>query len=306
MSKDIDPTRRSLIAGGASLAAAGFATSVSAQGTASAAGELSGQTAIVTGAARAIGRATAIQLAQAGADVVLVDISDPDAIEHLSYDLASQGDLDEAVAATQATGGRALGITADVRSMADMNRVVADAEAAFDRPVDIFVANAGIVPAAPLSEMSDAQWRDTIDVNLTGVANGLRAVMPGMMDRGQGRIMATSSTAGRHGMGGRSHYAASKWGLIGLIKSAAMEAGPSNVTVNAVSPTAVETIRMPQGEALERANEFLTTHYNVMPIGFLPPEAIADAFLFLASQRAQYITGEVIEVAAGANARFTA
>ncbi|QPH54524.1 SDR family NAD(P)-dependent oxidoreductase [Pontivivens ytuae] len=307
MTDETDPTRRALLTTGTvAAAAAGLgATAARAQGAAPE-GELAGRTALVTGAARAIGRATAVALAEAGADVALLDIADPDAIDGLAYPLASQADLDEAVAAVEATGRRALPIVADVRSYEANRDAVAQAEATFGRPLDIFVANAALVPAASLDQMTDAQWRDCIDVNLTGVANGMRAALPGMAERGSGRFLATSSTGGRHGMGGRAHYAASKWGLIGLIKSAAMEYGPSNVTVNAVSPTAVESVRMPQGEALERAAEYLTTHYNTMPIAFLPPEAIADSFVFLASDRAQYITGEIVEVAAGANARFTA
>ncbi len=307
MTDTFNTTRRNLIAGtAAGIATAGLATRAAAQGTATSQGELAGQTAIVTGAARAIGRATAVALAEQGADVALLDIADPDAIDDIGYPLASRADLDEAVALVEATGQRAIPIVADVRSFEAMQEAVVQTETAFGRPLDIYVANAALVPAASLTEMTSAQWRDCIDVNLTGVANGMRAVLPGMMERESGRFLATSSTGGRHGMAGRAHYIASKWGLIGLIKSAAIEAGPSNVTVNAVSPTAVDSVRKPTGEALARAEDYLTTHYNTMPIAFLPPEAIADSFVFLASRRAQYITGEIIEVAAGANARFTA
>ena len=270
------------------------------------AGPLAGNTAIVTGAARAIGRAIAVDFARLGADVALLDIADPGAIEGIGYPLASQADLDEAVALVEAEGRAAVPIVADVRDSAALRRAVDTAERAFGRPLDIAAVNAGIVTRATLSEMSDQQWRDAIDVNLTGAANTIRAVMPGMMARRSGRIIATASSVGRHGTPGNSHYVASKWGLIGLVKSAALEAGPSTVTVNAVAPTAVDSIRKPTGEALERANAFLTNHYNALPVGFLEPKSVADAVSFLASPRAAFITGEILDVAAGANARYTA
>ncbi len=192
--------------------------------------------------------------------MTLLDIADPDAIPHLKDPLASRADLDEAVSLVQASGRRAIPIVADVRIAEDMVRVLRDTEAAFGRPLDIFVANVGAVPAVLPSDMTDTQWEDKMAMNLTGVANGMRTALPGMIARESGRFLATSSTAGRLGMGGRSHSAALKWGLIGLLKSAAMEAGPANVMVNAVSPTAVESVGMPQGEAPERANTVLTTH----------------------------------------------
>ncbi len=308
-----DPSRRAAITGGAALAAGAAAASLGTTSAAAqtqsgptAAKQLAGQTALVTGAARAIGRAIAIELGKEGADVALLDIADPDAIPGIGYPLASREDLDEAVSLVEATGSRAIPIVGDVRDSAAMTNAVAETERAFGRPLDIACVNAGIVPRAALSEMTDQQWRDAIDVNLTGAANTIRAAMPGMAARGSGRIIATASSVGRHGQAGISHYVASKWGLIGLVKSAALEAGPSNVTVNAVAPTAVDSVRKPTGEALERANAYLTSYYNALPIAFLEPDAVAHAVVFLASPKAAFVTGEIMDIAAGANARYTA
>lgn len=305
-----DLTRRAAFTGGALMAAgatvATLAPSAHAQNSEERPKPLAGRAAIVTGAARAIGRAIAIDLAREGADVALLDIADPDAMPELGYKLASRADLDEATALVRETGANAAPIVADVRSMSAMERAVAEAETALGKPLDIVVANAGVVPRGSLSEMTDADWRHPVDVNLTGAANTIRAAMPGMMERGYGRIIATGSSVARHGQANISHYVASKWGLIGLIKSAALEAGPRSVTVNGVSPTAVESVRMPTGEALERANAYLTTHYNALPIAFLKPEEVAYAVSFLASEKASFISGEILDVAAGANARYTA
>ena len=312
--KNTDETRRDFIkgagvvaAGAGLVAATGGAALAQGTGTSGAVAKpLAGKTALVTGAARAIGRAIAIKLAQHGADVALLDIASPDGIPNLGYKLASQSDLEEAVALTKQTGQNAFPIVGDIRNMAILRTAVAQVQEQFGKPLDIAVANAGIVPRAELKDMTDDQWQHTIDVNLGGTANTIRAVMPGMMQRKSGRIITIGSTVGRHGSAGNSHYVASKWGMIGLTKSAAMEAGESGVTVNTVNPTAVDSVRKPTGEALKNAEDFLAGSYNVMDVAFLKPEAIADSVAFLASESAAFITGETLDVAAGANARYTA
>ena len=127
-----------------------------------------------------------------------------------------------------------------------------------------------------------------------------------MSERQQGRIIAITSTLGRQGNAGNAHYVASKSGIVGLVKAAALEAGPDSVTVNAVAPTGVRTVRFPEeGEARQAAENFLE-EYNALPVLLLEPEDIADSVGFLASPQARYITGAVLDVAAGANARYTA
>ena len=265
---------------------------------------LAGKTAIVTGAGRAIGRACAVQLAQAGANIVATDIADPNAFPYLNYPMASQQDLAETQRLVEQEGRQCLAIQADVRSMSDMRNVVSRTLSELGR-LDIMVANAGLVPSVPLTEMTDQQWGDVIDVNLTGTGNSIRAVLPHMVEQEQGQIIAISSTLGRQGNAGNAYYVASKWGVIGLVKSAALEAGPHSVTVNAVAPTGVRTIRFPEDPERRQAAEDFLSSYNALPVILLEPEDVADSVVFLASPQAKYITGAVIDVAAGANARYT-
>ena len=265
---------------------------------------LTGKVAIVTGAARAIGRACAVELARAGTDVVATDIATPDAFPYLNYPMASQQDLEETQRLVEREGTRCLLVQADVRSMDEMRKVVSRTLSEFGR-LDIMIANAGLVPFVPLTEMTDQQWGDVIDVNLTGTGNSIRAVLSHMIAQEQGQIVAITSTLGRQGNAGNAHYVASKWGIVGLVKSAALEAGPYNVTVNAVAPTGVRTIRFPEDpEGRQAAVDFLAS-YNALPVLLLEPSDIADSVVFLVSPKARYITGAVIDVAAGANAKYT-
>lgn len=304
-------SRRGILIGG-SAAVAGTAVSLSPQqGIAQeptqaepTSERLDGQVAIVTGAARAIGRACAVELARAGADVVAMDIATPDAFPYLPYPMASQQDLDETQRLVEMEGSRCISIRADVRSMEQMQSIIERSLAEFGR-LDVMVANAGLVPSVPLIEMTDQQWGDVIDVNLTGVANSIRAVLPHMVEQQRGQIIAITSTLGRQGNAGNSHYVASKWGVVGLVKAAALEAGPHNVTVNAVAPTGVRSVRWPTDPEPRQAAEDFLQDYNALPVLLLEPSDIADSVVFLASPKARYITGAVLDVAAGANARYT-
>ena len=308
-------SRRNVVLGGAA-AIAGSATvfaqsnkteAVEPQSVAqsSSTGMLSGKVAVVTGAARAIGRACAVSLASKGADVVVMDIAQPDAFPYLNYPMASMDDLNETKRLVEEQGSRCLSVRGDIRNMEQMRDLVDRTINEFGQ-VDIMVANAGLVPSVPLVEMTDQQWNDVIEVNLTGTGNTIRAVLAHMVERKQGQIVAITSTLGRQGNAGNAHYVASKWGIVGLVKSAALEAGEHNVTVNAVAPTGVRTIRFPEsGEQREAAEQFLS-EYNALPVLLLEPEDIADSVVFLVSPQAKYITGAVIDVAAGANARYTA
>ena len=307
-------SRRNVVLGGAA-AIAGSATvfaqsnkteAVEPQSVAqsSSTGMLSDKVAVVTGAARAIGRACAVSLASKGADVVVMDIAQPDAFPYLNYPMASMDDLNETKRLVEEQGSRCLSVRGDIRNMEQMRDLVDRTINEFGQ-VDIMVANAGLVPSVPLVEMTDQQWNDVIEVNLTGTGNTIRAVLAHMVERKQGQIVAITSTLGRQGNAGNAHYVASKWGIVGLVKSAALEAGEHNVTVNAVAPTGVRTIRFPEsGEQREAAEQFLS-EYNALPVLLLEPEDIADSVVFLVSPQAKYITGAVIDVAAGANAKYT-
>lgn len=303
--------RAALRTGGAALAGMAALSALPAEGAAAEAppvpGMLAGQVALVTGAARGIGRAIALGLAGAGADVALLDIARD--IPGHRVPLARPEDLDEAARLVRGLGRRALTLQADVRDLPALQRAVQRVETELG-PLAIAVANAGIHAPAPLvqtSETADQDWRNVLEVNVLGTANTLRAVLPVMAPRGQGRVVAVSSTFGRQGNGGNANYVASKWAVIGLVKAAAIEAGPSGITVNAVAPTAVRTLLGgPQSDEQRRTGDaWLRANYHFLPVGILEPEDVAGAVVYLASPGARYVTGATIDVAAGANARYT-
>ena len=266
---------------------------------------LAGQVAIVTGAGRGIGRASAIALAAAGANVVVLDIG-RDLPGH-NIPLSRPSDMAETVRLIEATGSRAQSVQADVRDMNALRTAAERTVREFGR-IDILHANAGIAGMGTLAEATDEQWRLGAEVNLLGAANSMRAVLPQMTQQKSGRIIATVSTFGRQGAGTNVPYAAMKWGLVGLIKSAALDVGKNNITVNGVAPTGVVTgfggPRTVQQRA--EADKFFSEQYHALPVGALQPEDIGGTVVFLASPAARYITGAVIDVAAGANARYTA
>src|SRR5438270_2918811 len=184
---------------------------------------LQGRAALVTGAARGIGQAICVALAAAGADVTGIDICAV-AAPNLVYPPATAEDLDKTGQLVEAQKRRWIGVKADIRDMPAM-KAAADRAAKEFGKLDIAVANAAIQIYGPLAEMSDENWKNVIDVNLSGTANTLRAVIPHMLSRKWGRIVIIASSQGRHGFKNGSAYSASKWGVIGLMKSAAWELG---------------------------------------------------------------------------------
>lgn len=274
-------------------------------------GRLNGKVAIVTGAARGIGRACAVALAREGADVLALDIAEQ--IKSVNYPMAKTSDLAETDKMIKALGRRSIAVQADVRDSKQMRAAVERAIRELGQ-VDIMVPNAGICTYVPsLDQMSEAEWDDVIDVNLSGVARSMRAVLPHMRDRKQGRIIVVCSTNSRFGSPGSPSYNASKWGVLGLVKCVATEVAKDNITVNAVNPTGVRTM-MTQNDAARRwANpdnptqenlEAALRAFNSQPRSFLEPEEVANALLFFAMPEAACITGEAMDVAAGANVRW--
>lgn len=309
---NVQNTRREAIKTGlaASLAAGipvtGFAYPQPA--TPLAAPLLEGEIALVTGAARGIGQAIAIALARAGADVVALDILED--IKDHSVPMANLSDMKTTQQGVEEAGRRFLSIQADIRDFAAMKAAAQRVQNEWG-PIDILIANAGINSNVNFLSDDETAWInhwDTItEVNVKGTANTLRAVLPGMAERKQGKVVITSSTFGRQGNDVNPAYVTSKWGLVGLTKSVAIDAGAHNIKVNAVAPTAVRTgLGGPQTkEARAESDEWLQENYHQLPVGLLEPQAIADAVVFLVSPGAKYITGAVIDVAAGANARYT-
>jgi NAD(P)-dependent dehydrogenase (short-subunit alcohol dehydrogenase family) len=180
--------------------------------------DLKGKVAVVTGAARGIGRAIAVELAANGADVVALDIAGPVSTASNAVP-ATPEDLAETVKQIESYGRRAQAVRADIRDIAVLRTAADQIEQQFGK-IDIVVADAAIQRWKPLLEMEDADWRDVIDNNLNGTANTIRAFAPKMVARNKGRIIVLSSMQGKHGTKDAASYSASKWGILGLMKSA--------------------------------------------------------------------------------------
>ncbi|MDV2998003.1 MAG: (-)-trans-carveol dehydrogenase [Chroococcidiopsis sp. SAG 2025] len=274
---------------------------------------LKGKVAMITGAARGIGRATAVAMAREGADIALIDIADPKGVKNIDgYRLAKRSELAEAASLVEKEGRNAIQIVADVRDLTQMNQA-AERTVRELGGLDILVASAGIVIGSPFEQMKPGQWADVVDVNLTGAANSMWAALPQMKKQKSGRMIVLASSLGRQGFSGIANYVATKWGVIGLVKSVALELGKYNITVNAISPTAVNTplYRSEAGEEIlgvdsPQAQDAQTLLIHALPIPALNPEDIADGILFLASNKAKYISGIALDIAAGSNARYTA
>ncbi len=269
-----------------------------------------GRVALVTGAARGQGRAHAVALARAGADVVVTDICRD--IDTVPYPLGTRAELDETVRAVEAEGRRALGIEADVRDTAAMDAAVAETLASFGA-LDICVANAGITGYAAFEDLDDRTWQDMIDVDLTGAFRTVRAALPHMLERRYGRIVVTSSMAGRMGNPNLAHYVAAKWGVIGMVKSLAMEVASKGITANVVAPAAVDTpmLHNPAMYALfcpdldEPTRDDVAPRYrrmNRMGVAWMDPDEVSRAVVFLAADEAGAMTGQVLEVSLGSSA----
>jgi SDR family mycofactocin-dependent oxidoreductase len=278
-------------------------------------GQLNGQVAVITGGGRGQGRSHAVTLAREGADIVICDIKEQ--FDSVPYPMNEPDDLDATVALVEEAGGRCIAIEADVRDSEQVDGLIARAVEEFGR-VDILCANAGIWAPATIVETTDELWRDTIDTDLSGVFYSIRAAGRQMCEQGSGRIVATSSMCGRQGTPNMAAYVAAKWGVIGIVKTAAIEFGPFNVRVNAVCPTMVDT-PMIDNDVLnqmfrpdlerptrETSEEVVTTTMHKLPVGYYGSEEISNAILFLVSEHARYITGTALDVTAGKGTEWAA
>jgi 3-oxoacyl-[acyl-carrier protein] reductase len=242
---------------------------------------LTGQVAVVTGAARGIGRGIASVLAAEGAHVVVVDLD------------ARLGEA--AVDELRAQGAAATAISADVTDRRSVDAMAARVSAELQR-VDIVAANAGIYPFAELSSMDDAMWDRVLNLNVGGAVRTIQACLPPMVERGYGRIVLTSSITGPiTGQPGFAHYGASKAAMLGFMRSAAVELARTGVTVNAVMPGNVST----PGFA-DTSDEHQQRMLSSIPMGrYAEPEEVGWAVRFLASPEAGYITGQTLIVDGG-------
>jgi (+)-trans-carveol dehydrogenase len=274
------------------------------------AGRAEGKVAFITGAARGQGRSHAVRLAADGADIIAIDICHD--VEG-ALPMATPDDLAETVKLVEALDRRIVATQADVRDFEALKAAVDEGVAQLGR-LDIIVANAGIASiGGPVQSMDAANWKHTIDINLTGLWHTARAGIPHLLAGGRGgSIVLTSSVGGMHAMPNMSHYVSAKHGVVGLMRSLAVELGQHGIRVNSVHPTNVNTpMFMNEGtfkmfrpdlenpgpdDVAAIAAQFM----HVLPVGWVEPEDVSNAIAFLVSDEARYITGVTLPVDAGA------
>ena len=264
-----------------------------------AASELAGQVAFITGAAHGQGRATALAMAREGVRVAALDVARP--LAYPGYPMGSSDDLESLAHECCGLGGDCLTFAADVRDDAAVGAAVSATVDRFGR-IDVLFNNAGICGYGLAHELTEAAWDTMLDINLKGAWLVARRVIPVMIERQRGVIINNSSVAGLRGMARLSHYAASKWGLVGLTKSWAIELAPHNIRVVALCPTGVNTpmndgLAILEGKTPREIAE--RSAGNLLPMPWIEPQDVAEAVMFLASSRARSITGSEFVLDAG-------
>lgn len=268
---------------------------------------LAGKVALVTGAARGQGRSHAVRLARAGADIVAIDVCAQSA-KYSGYPMAEPEDLAETARLVEGEGRKILTKQVDVRDLAGQQDAVADTIATFGR-LDIVVANAGVCSWGRLWEISAEQFQEAIDVNLVGVWNTLKAVVPAMIEAGNGgSIITVSSVAGVKPPPGCGHYAASKFGVVGMTKSLAVEVGEYGIRANTVLPYGTNTPLGNDTSMYSMFEQHPAFVYSFPPNlletdALVEPEEISEVVLWLAGDGSGVITGAEIPVDKGYLAR---
>jgi len=269
--------------------------------------DFSGKVAFVTGAAHGQGRTHAQHYAKHGADVVVTDICHN--VDTVPYDLGTEDELHETAGLVEAEGQDVLALEMDVRDEVEVEAAVDEAIEEFGR-IDFLANNAGFWPPADTVEMDEQMWDDVVDTLLKGVWLPSKHVGKHFIDRGDGgKIVSTSSTAGLTGIPGFGHYVAGKHGVIGLTKTLALELAEYDVNVNAVCPTGVDTpgnegLMEAYGEEILAELGELAGPFNVLDPGeMLDPDDISEAYMWLSSDAARYVTGIALPVDAGFSAK---
>jgi (+)-trans-carveol dehydrogenase len=277
-------------------------------------GRVEGKVAFVTGAARGQGRSHALRLAQEGADIIAVDIASQ--IGTVPYAMATPEDLDETVRQVEALDRRIVAAQADVRDFGSLSKALDEGVAQLGQ-LDIVSANAGIFSFGTLEELTDEAWNDMIAVNLTGVWHTIKAAVPHIRAGGRGgSVILTSSVAGLMAMENIGHYVAAKHGVVGIMRTAALELAKDNIRVNSVHPTGVNTdmiqnaatyeLFAPDLPESERTKDVLAARFaatNVLPVPWVEPVDISNAVLWLASDESRYVTGLEVKIDAGQTLR---
>jgi SDR family mycofactocin-dependent oxidoreductase len=273
-------------------------------------GRVEGKVAFITGAARGQGRSHAIRLAQEGADIIAVDLVRQ--VDSVPYPMSTPGDLAETVKEVEALDRRIVATEADVRDYGALKQALDNGVAELGR-LDIVSANAGIGSFGRAEDLPEQTWQDMIDTNLTGVWHAAKAAIPHIRAGGRGgSIVLTSSTAGLMALENMAHYVAAKHGVVGLMRTLALELAPDMIRVNSVHPTSVNTpmihneatyaLFAPDLDEKDRTRERLGERFqtlNALPIQWVEPVDISNAVLWLASDESRYVTGVTLPVDAG-------
>ena len=270
-------------------------------------GRVEGKVAFITGAARGQGRSHAIRLAQEGADIIAVDLAAQ--VDSVPYPMATPDDLAQTVKEVEALDRRIIATQADVRDYGALKKALDDGVAELGR-LDIVSANAGIFSFGRTEDLPEQTWQDMIDTNLTGVWHAAKAAIPHLRAGGRGgSIILTSSTAGLKALENTGHYNSAKHGVVGLMRTLALELAPDMIRVNSVHPTSVNTgmvqnaptyaLFAPDLPEQDRTRERLAERFqalNALPIPWVEPADISNAVLWLASDESRYVTGVTLPV----------
>jgi NAD(P)-dependent dehydrogenase (short-subunit alcohol dehydrogenase family) len=263
------------------------------------ANDLKGRVAFITGAAHGQGRATAIAFAKEGVHIAAFDIAKT--LTYPGYGLGSESELQSLIKECESYGVKCLAFAGDVRVDDDIAKAVSTTLDQYKK-IDILFNNAGICAYGAAHELTEPEWDTMLDINLKGAWLVARRIIPAMIAQKSGVIINNSSIAGLRGMNRLSHYAASKWGLTGLTKSWAIELAQYNIRVISVHPTGVNT---PMNDGLA-ALEGLTPKEvgelsagNLINVPWVEPEDVANAVVFLASDKSRFVTGSQFVLDAG-------
>jgi SDR family mycofactocin-dependent oxidoreductase len=273
-------------------------------------GVLDGKVAFITGAAHGQGRSHALTLAGAGADIIAIDLCEN--LDSISYAQGTPEELAETVELVEKLDRRIIATKADVRDLAAVKKAVDDGVAELGR-LDIVLASAGVISLAPADEVTEEMWDVVVDTNMGGVFKTVLASIPHLKaNKNGGSIVLTSSNAGEKGLGNLVHYVAAKHGVVGMMKTLAVELGPFNIRVNSVLPTATNTVLLQNQEMYSAFRPDITDReanrddfaeaartLHVLPIPWVQPQDISNAILFLVSDAARYVTGAELPVDAG-------
>jgi SDR family mycofactocin-dependent oxidoreductase len=261
--------------------------------------DLMGKVAFITGAAHGQGRASAIALARLGVQIAALDVAK--ALSYPGYALGSNAELSSLAEEIAGLGGKVVTFAADVRDEAAVANAVQETVAKLGR-IDILFNNAGICAYGMAHELTEQEWDAMLDINLKGAWIVAKHVIPYFVRQKSGVIINNSSIAGLRGMNRLSHYAASKWGLVGLTKSWAIELAPHNVRVVSIHPTGVNTpmndgLAALEGQTPQEIAE--RSAGNLLPVPWIEPDDVANAVVYLSSDAARFVTGSQFVLDAG-------